>query len=158
MTNIQIVKTRWTMNEIVEWAFAKALQERDDYSAMMSDHIAASKAENGAQPVGKSEPTVTLSVAAHDKLVSQIKNQQDTIREQDDLYASSIDAIEKLYRSNSGLADNLKLAQSTVREKEKLVSEVRAKNIELERANRKLRAQVDYITSMGYRLPEVLGE
>ena len=66
---------------------------------------------------------MTLSVAAHDKLVSQIGNQQDTIRE-----------------------------------KEKLLSEVRAKNIELERANRKLRAQVDYITSMGYRLPEVLGE
>ena len=123
MTDIQIVKTRWTINEIVEWAFAKALQERDNYRAMTSDHIAASKAENGAQPVGKSEPTVTLSVAAHDKLVSQIGNQQDTIRE-----------------------------------KEKLLSEVRAKNIELERANRKLRAQVDYITSMGYRLPEVLGE
>ena len=147
MTDIQIVKTRWTINEIVEWAFAKALQERDNYRAMTSDHIAASKAENGAQPVGKSEPTVTLSVAAHDKLVSQIKNQQDTIREQENLYLALM-----------CIKDNLKLAQSTVREKEKLVSAVRAKNIELERANRKLRAQVDYITSMGYRLPEVLGE
>lgn len=151
MTNTQIVKTHWTMNEIVEWAFAKALQERDNYRAIVSDHIVAPKAESSAQPVEKSEPTVTLSVAAHDKLVSQIENQRDTIREQEKLYASFNDAINRLDAK-------LKSAEIMVKHKEKLVSEVRTKNIVLERANRKLRAQVEYITSMGYRLPEVLGE